>query len=78
MFEIQKIRKPQKNHSTPIFVLCFGFRIQKKNGTTMQPPRMALTTSGSPGNTNNNCVADALKIPKGIKNTYIKECWSCS
>ena len=39
----------------------------------MQPPRMALTMSGGPGNTNNNCVANALKISKGIKNTYIKE-----
>ena len=25
------------------------------------------------GNRNNNCMANALKISKGIKNTYIKE-----
>ena len=33
----------------------------------MQPPRMALTTSGGPGNTNNNCVANALENTKGHK-----------
>ena len=38
----------------------------------MQPPRMALTTSGGPGNTNNNCAANALKEPNGIKNTKNK------
>ena len=33
----------------------------KKNGIIMQPPRMTFTLSGDPGNTNNICVANALK-----------------
>ena len=38
----------------------------------MQHPRMALTTSGGPGNTNNNCVANALENTKGHKEHIYK------
>ena len=38
----------------------------------MQPPGMVLTTSGGPGNTNNNWVANALKnsLRAKMKETY--------
>ena len=38
-----------------------GFENKKKNGITMQPPRMTLTVSGGPGNTINIYVANAFK-----------------
>ena len=43
--------KKRKKNSMPKLVIFFGFRIPKKNGIKMQPPRMALTLSGGPGNT---------------------------
>ena len=44
-----------------IRIICFGFRIQKKYGITMQPPRMTFSLSGGPGNTYKNIVANALQ-----------------
>ena len=65
IFEIhEKLRKQKKIIRRPSLLYVLGLeykKIQKKNGITMQPPRTALTTSGGPGNTNNNCVANALK-----------------
>ena len=36
-----------------LYVLGLEYKKYKKNGITMQPPRMALTTSGGPGYTDN-------------------------
>ena len=69
IFEIhEKLRKQNKKiirRPSLLYVLGLEYKKNiKKNGITMQPPRMALTMSGGPGNTNNNCVANALQYER--------------
>ena len=68
----EKLRKKIIRRPSLLYVLGLEYKKYKKNGITMQPPRMALTTSGGPGNTNNNCVANALENTKGHKEHIYK------